>query len=86
MSKTIKTNDNCVYSPVNGFIDKILSTTHNRYYKIYLYITRQSDHRLFLPVNGTMYAPITKNGLIIEDPIHQNPNQLFKQLDTRHTT
>lgn len=79
--------DRCVYSPVYGFIDKILLTNHSNYYKIYIYITSQSDHRIFVPIDGALFPPTIKNGFIIEDPIHSHEKkQSFRQnINTQHT-
>lgn len=67
-----------VYSPVNGFLDRIDSTTNEEWYVLYLYITRISDHRVHIPMDGILSKPKIINGHI-EDPIFkQNP-------DTIHT-
>ena len=76
---------NCVYSPVNGFIDKI-DTYNNDYYRIFIYITRQSDHRIYIPLTGVLSEPKLSGGnIIIDDPVFKIKT-LFKQyIDTRHT-
>lgn len=72
-----------IYSPVFGFVDKISVT--EKFYIIYIYITRKSNHKIYIPVTGTLQIYNIKNG-IIKDPIFSSSEQLFKQsIDTRHT-
>lgn len=56
-----------VYSPVDGFVDRI-DFSDEEYYVMYLYNTRTSNHVVHIPMDGILSKPMLKNGYI-EDSI-----------------
>lgn len=73
---------NVIVSPCFGFIERL--DVSDGYYKLYIYITRKSNHKIFMSIDGTLSTPtfeggkLDKNGhfkQIIPDPLHpHDPN------------
>lgn len=78
MSLLNEYNHDGIVSPCFGFIEKL--DILNQYYVLYIYITRKSDHRIFMPVDGLLSKPTFQGGkldnnghfkqIVIPDPLH----------------
>ena len=56
-----------VYSPVNGFLHYV-DSKDNEWHILFLYITSNSDHKVYIPMDGILFKPEIKHSISGQNP------------------